>query len=76
MPYGYYQFVRLASTGSFLYLGYVAKEDGENVTPVIYVLLALLFQPFIKVVFEKGIWNTIDIVVAIGLIVSLKKKNT
>lgn len=75
MPYGYYQFIRLAATASFLYLGYITKVDGQSVLPVVYFLLALLFQPIIMVSFEKEIWNIIDVIVAVGLLVTLKKKS-
>ena len=75
MPYGYYQFVRLAATASFLYLAYITKTSGQGVIPVVYFLLALLFQPIIMVSFEKEIWNVIDVIVAIGLLVTLKKKD-
>jgi hypothetical protein len=33
--------------------------------------LALLFQPFIKIALGRDIWNIVDVIVGIGLIVSL-----
>ena len=38
---------------------------------VILVALALLFQPFIKIALGRSIWNIVDIVVAVGLLLSV-----
>jgi hypothetical protein len=37
---------------------------------IIYIGLALLFQPFIKVVLGREIWNIIDVLVGLGLLIS------
>ena len=69
MPYGYYTFVRILATvvfGIYAYKCYVAKKEGMTWA---FVTLALLFQPFAKVGLGRTIWNIIDVVVAIGLIV-------
>ena len=75
MPYGYYQFVRLASFIGFIYLSVDANKKGNENQIIIYVALALLFQPFIIIAFGRDIWNIIDVIVSIGLILSLFKKN-
>jgi hypothetical protein len=36
---------------------------------VTFGALALLFQPFAKIALGRAMWNVVDIVVAIGLIV-------
>ena len=43
---------------------------------IIYIGLALLFQPFFKIALGREIWNIVDVVVGIGLLVSVfwKKK--
>ena len=38
----------------------------------IYIVLCLLFQPFIKVALGRVLWNIVDVVVAIGLLISIK----
>ena len=68
MPYGYYQFVRFAGMLGFVLLAYFSYEQKRNVEVIIYVGLALLFQPFLKVALGRTIWNVVDVVVAIGLI--------
>ena len=49
MPYGYYQFVRFAGLLGFTSLAYQADERGRQIEMIIYVGLALLFQPFFKI---------------------------
>lgn len=76
MPYGYYQFVRFAGLIGFSILAYQANEHGRQTEMVIYGALALLFQPFFKIALGRELWNIIDLIVGIGLIVSifLRKK--
>jgi hypothetical protein len=70
MPYGYYQFVRFVSMAGFAYLAYSANEKNHKNELFIYIALALLFQPFFKIALGRSIWNIIDLVVAISLLVS------
>lgn len=76
MPYGYYQFVRIACVLGFSLLAYNSYKNDNDFTNVItYVFLVLVFQPFNTVGLNKITWNVIDIVVGIGLLISLKKEN-
>lgn len=72
LPYGYYQFVRFAALVGFGYLAYDANEKGYKNEVFIYFALAILFQPFYKIALGRTIWNIVDVLVAIGLLVSLK----
>jgi presenilin-like A22 family membrane protease len=74
LPYGYYQFVRFIAMTGFSYLALEANHKNQNKQLFVYVVLALLFQPYIKIVLGKTIWNVVDVIVAIGLIISLLKK--
>ena len=71
MPYGFYQFVRLAGLVGFAILAYQAHEQGRQTEMIIYGGLALLFQPFIKIALGRQMWNIVDVVVGIGLVVSI-----
>ncbi len=71
MPYGYYQFVRFAGLIGFAILAYQSHEQGRQTEMIIYGGLALLFQPFFKIALGRTIWNFVDIVVGIGLIISI-----
>lgn len=77
MPYGYFQFVRFAAMVGFGYLAYNANEKGYKNEAFVFIALAILFQPFIKIALGRTIWNIVDVVVGIGLLVttiSNKKK--
>ena len=71
MPYGYYQLVRFVALVSFAILAYKANEQGRKTEAIIYVCLGILFQPFVKIALGRQIWNIVDVVVGVALIVSL-----
>ena len=71
MPYGYFQIVRFAALVGFVILAYNANEQGHKREVIIYVCLAILFQPLIKIALGRVVWNVVDVIVAIGLILSM-----
>lgn len=73
MPYGYYQFVRLAAGISFAYFAYAAYEEKKEIQVLLYIGLAILFQPFLKIALGRELWNIVDVLVAIGLVISIIK---
>lgn len=75
MPYGYFQLVRFVAMISFTILAYQAKKEEHPIEMIIYGALALLFQPFFKVALGREIWNIVDVIIAVGLLISLKGKN-
>ena len=75
-PYGYYQFVRFAAMVGFGYLAYYANEQGAKNEVFIYLVLAILFQPFVKIALGRLIWNIVDLIVGISLIISLFQRKT
>jgi hypothetical protein len=74
MPYGYYQFVRFAGLVGFAILAYQANQQGRQTEMIIYGGLALLFQPFFKIALGRQMWNIVDVVVGIGLLISIFMK--
>lgn len=70
MPYGYYQLVRFMALVGFVLLAVLANKRGGDIEMVIFIALALLFQPFIKVALGRPIWNIVDIIVGISLLLS------
>lgn len=74
MPYGYYQFVRFAGLIGFAILAYQANKQGRKTELIIYGGLALLFQPFFKIALGRQMWNIVDVVVGIGLLISIFMK--
>lgn len=75
MPYGYYQLVRFAGLIGFTILAYKAYEINQRTGMIIFVGLALLFQPFFKISLGREIWNVVDVIVGVGLLLSIFIKN-
>ena len=71
MPYGYYQAVRFIGMLGFILLAYFSNQQNHKAEVIIYVALALLFQPFIKVALGRTVWNIVDVIISAGLIISL-----
>jgi hypothetical protein len=71
MPYGFYQLVRFIALVGFSILAYQSYENENKYLTIIYIGLAILFQPLIKISLGREIWNIVDVIVGIGLIVSL-----
>jgi hypothetical protein len=69
MPYGYYQLYRFIAVGIFSYLAYIEREDKGWM--IIWIISALLIQPFYKVALGRFIWNIVDVIWAILLIFSI-----
>ena len=81
MPYWYYEAVRFIAFVGFMLLAYLRYIDNLKLTifVFIYITLALLFQPFLKIALGRTVWNIVDVLVSIGLIGSLltfKKANS
>lgn len=71
LPYGYYQFVRFAALVGFAFLSYQNYERNDKSFAFIFGALAVLFQPIFKISLGREIWNVIDVVVGIFLIVTI-----
>ena len=68
MPYGYYQFVRFAAAAFFAYAAYAENESGRKELVLVFIVLAVLFQPFFKISLGRTLWNIVDVVVGLGLL--------
>ena len=78
MQYGYYEFVRYIALIGFSLLAYIAYQQKREAEIIVFIALAILFQPLFKIALGRELWNVVDVIVAIGLIVSLflkSKKN-
>ena len=77
MPYGYYMVVRFASMVAFGVMSYQHIQEKQTAWAITFGALALLFQPFIKVALGRTMWNIVDVIVAILLIVLwIKERKT
>jgi len=71
LPYGYFQLVRFLGMSIFIWLAYVDNEKSEKTFFIIWVLSALLINPFLKVALGRTLWNIVDVVWAIVLVASI-----
>lgn len=71
MPYGYYEFVKFVGLVGFAILAYQTNQQGKQKEMIVYLVLALLFQPFFKIALGRQIWNIVDVIVGLGLIISI-----
>lgn len=74
MPYGYFQLVRFAALIGFAILAYQAYEQNKQTEMIVYIALAILFQPLIKIALGRELWNIVDVIVGVGLLLSLFMK--
>ena len=75
MPYGYYQLVRYLALVGFAYLSFTNYGTKNEGLAFIYAMLAVLFQPIIKISLGREIWNVVDVIVGAGLLISLFTKS-
>lgn len=68
MPYGYFQLVRLLATIAFGFMSFRFYQERKEALFYTFGALTLLFQPLYKIALGRTIWNIIDVIVAIGLI--------
>ena len=71
MPYGYFQLVRFVALAGFGVLAYEAYKDKRQNEVILYIALAVLFQPLLKIGLGRTIWNIIDVIVGTGLLLSI-----
>lgn len=74
MPYGFYTIVRLAMTIISGYLAYDYYTHNKKQLAVTFSIIAVLFQPFIKLALGREIWQVVDVVVAILLLILAFRK--
>ena len=69
LPHGYFNLLSLIACAVFAGAAYVTFENDEALLPWIFIVLALLFNPVIKVYLSKEIWAVIDGCSAIFLLI-------
>lgn len=71
MPYGYYQFVRFWGMAVFIWLFYVDRHKANKTYYYLWMVSAVLINPIVKISLGREIWNTLDVVWAVLLIISI-----
>lgn len=66
-PYGYYQFLRIATLLLAGYIAYAIYQHAEESKYVwFFIGFAVLFNPFMPIYLDKGTWSVIDLLAAIS----------
>lgn len=73
LPYGYYTFLRIVATVVFLWAGVIAWDRKSVLLAVIFGLMAVLFNPILKIHFSKELWAALDLTAAALLLVTSRK---
>lgn len=68
MPYGYYELVRFIAMVGFVLLANSEHIQKNNLFKIIFICLALLFQPFFKIKVGRELWTILDVIVAAFLL--------
>ena len=74
MPFGYYTLDRFAAMIIFGCMAVLFYRDEKIPLCVLAGSLALLFQPLFKIFLGRSIWNVVDVIVAIALVLLWYKK--
>ena len=69
MSYGYYSLVRFVAMVVFARMAYQYYVQRKEGLAWAFGALAVLFQPFFKIALGRGVWNVVDVLVAILLLV-------
>jgi len=71
MPYNYYELVRTIGMIGFIYLGIESHKTDEELWKYIYWGSAVLINPIVKISLGRSLWNTIDVILAILLLLHI-----
>lgn len=69
MPYGYYQLVRFVAMVAFGWMAIEYASKDQRGLAYTFGALALLFQPFFKIALGRSLWNVVDVVVGVCLLI-------
>ena len=71
MPYSYFQLVRIAGLAGFAWLAYKDGSRADKSLMIVWIVSALLINPFLKVPLGRHIWNVVNVVWTIALLASI-----
>lgn len=71
LPYGYYGFMRLCVCASSAIVGYLWFDRTKSLTPVtvVFALIAVLYNPIIRVHLDRSVWAPINLATAAAYVV-------
>lgn len=75
-PYGYYTFLRWATTCAAIWLAVIASQNNKESWLLFLIPTALLFNPLVPVFLTKETWTPINLLVAVGMFLTGKQLTT
>ena len=73
LPYGYFTFLRLVVFGTTAFLAWLFSKIDKQGWMAVFLLIAILFNPIIPIYLGRRIWQIVDFVVMILLLVNIPK---
>lgn len=73
LPYGYYMLLRFIACAVFAWAAYITYEQNEDLLPWVFGILAIVFNPIIKIHFPKEVWAVVDFCSGVFLLLVSKK---
>lgn len=70
-PYGFFTLLRFVVFATTAYVAWMAYEQQKEKWVWIFGFLAVLFNPFIVIHFNRELWSFIDVIVAVFMIISV-----
>ncbi len=71
-PYGYYIFLRWITCIASILVAFQAFEKNINWAKVVFIIVAILFNPLAPIYLSRNTWIPIDIITAILFIFAIK----
>ena len=75
MPYGFYMLIRFLSMVVFTLYAIKYYQYNKQSLSIVFIALALLFQPFAMITLGRTLWNIVDVVVSLFLCVLWLEEN-
>jgi hypothetical protein len=72
LPYGFYQFLRIAVAVSSGFIAFTAFSNSKHGWAISFGAVCILFNPLIPVHLSKGVWAPIDVAVAVFFLIGWK----
>lgn len=74
MPYAYFILVRCFATIIFVIMSYKNYQQKNSMLFLFWMIVAVLFQPIMKIALGRVVWNIIDVIIAVLLLFILWKQ--
>jgi len=71
-PYGYYTFLRWITCISSILVAFQAFEKNIDWAKVVFIVIAILFNPLAPIYLSRNTWVPIDIITAILFIFAIR----